>query len=124
MKNVNCDCSQKENKNMVVACSGAADVGYISDRVGRMLSISNHCKMSCLALFASCSERKIENLKNNNIVVIDGCNENCGKKIMDARGIGEYKWLRLSDLGYEKGKTQFSSKLIETIHNEALKLMA
>lgn len=109
--------------NLVITCSGAADVGYITDRVGRMLKSKNHCNMSCMALFASCSEEKIKSLKSNNIIVIDGCNEECGKKVMEERGIEEYSWLLLSNLGYEKGETPTTQSTIDHTFNEALKLL-
>lgn len=121
MEKEKCNCD--ENQNLVITCSGAADVGYISDQVGRLLMKNNHCKMSCMALFASCNDEKINKLKNKNILVIDGCKEDCGKKVMEKRGIDKYTWLRLTDMGYEKGKITTSNVTIKNIHDNALQML-
>lgn len=113
MKNKTCNC-ENDNK-IVIACSGAADVGYLSDQVARKLSKSNNRKMSCMALFASCSNKKIDEFKAKDILVIDGCSADCGKKIMENRNIENYNYLRITDLGFEKGKTPASQENIQYI---------
>ena len=55
--------------------------------------------------------------------MIDGCNEDCGKKVMEKRGIDRYSWLRLTNMGYEKGKTPASKSTIENSFNEALRML-
>lgn len=119
MENKNCGCGSSENK-VVITCSGAADLGYISDQIARRLSLENVCKMSCLALFATCSDEQISNFKNKEIRVIDGCNLDCGKKIMQQRGIENYEYIRLTDLGYEKGKTLANNENINEIYKKVL----
>lgn len=113
MENKTCNCGTEEK--IVIACSGAADVGYISDAVARKLSKNTNRKMSCLALFASCNNEKIEEFKSKNILVIDGCNLDCGKKIMQQRGIEDYTFLRITDMGYEKGKTPCTPETVDAI---------
>jgi uncharacterized metal-binding protein len=76
--------------------------------------------MSCLALFASCSEEKLSELKTKDILVIDGCPEDCGKKVMHERGIESYKWLRITDLGFVKGKTPTSQQIIKEVYDKAV----
>ena len=95
------------------ACSGSSDVGYIADQVARMLSENKVRKMNCLTVAATGTEQKIEEFKKCNILVIDGCTEDCGKKIMAMRGITDYHYLRLTDLGYEKYKTPLHRKLLK-----------
>ncbi len=119
MENKNCGCGSSENK-VVITCSGAADLGCISDQIARRLSLENVCKMSCLALFATCSDEQISNFKNKEIKVIDGCNLDCGKKIMQQRGIEKYDYIRLTDLGYEKGKTLANKENINEIYKKVL----
>ncbi len=119
MENKNCGCGSSENK-VVITCSGAADLGYISDQIARRLSLENVCKMSCLALFATCSDEQISNFKNKEIKVIDGCNLDCGKKIMQQRGIENYEYIRLTDFGYEKGKTLANKENINEIYKKVL----
>jgi len=120
MENKACSCGA-DNK-IVIACSGAADVGLISDQVSRKLSLSNQRKMSCLALFATCSDEMINDFKNKEILVIDGCNIDCGKKIMEQRGISDYSYLRITDHGFTKGKTLANAKNIQAVLEKSLAL--
>ncbi len=120
MENKTCNCGAEEK--IVIACSGAADVGHISDEVARKLSKNTNRKMSCLALFAVCNDQKIEEFKSKNILVIDGCNVDCGKKVMRQRGIENYEYIRITDLGYEKGKTPFIPETIDAIFEKAERL--
>ena len=112
-----CGCST--DQYIVLACSGASDLGYISDQVARKLSGNKVRKMNCLTIAATGSEEKIEEFKNSNILVIDGCSEDCGKKIMAMRDINDYKYLRLTDLGYEKGKTPTTQETIKEVYEKA-----
>jgi uncharacterized metal-binding protein len=116
MENKTCNCGI--NDNLVITCSGVADVGYISDQIARKLSRNKKRKMSCLALFATCPEEKIDEFKTRSILVIDGCNEDCGKKVMKQRGISDYNYLRITDLGFEKGKTPITQEIIQKIHQK------
>ena len=103
----------------VVSCSGACDLGHISDLVARQLNHNKVRKMSCLALIASGLDEKFDDLKNKNMLVIDGCSEDCGFKIMNNRGFDSFVHLRLTDLGYEKGKTPLTDETIKTIYEKA-----
>lgn len=116
MENKSCNCGS-DNK-IVLTCSGAADVGYVSDQVARKLSRNNHRKMSCLALFAICSDEQINDFKEKEILVIDGCSEDCGKKVMQNRRIENYSYLRITDLGFEKGKTPTSKETVQHVYDK------
>ncbi len=117
MENSSCNCGA-DNK-IVIACSGAADVGYVSDQVARKLSRNNHRKMSCLALFATCTDEQIDGFKEKEILVIDGCSEDCGKKVMQNRRMENYSYLRITDLGFEKGKTPASQETVKQVFDSA-----
>lgn len=116
-KNNTCDC--KSEDDLVITCSGAADLGYLADQVARKLNRNKVCKMSCLALIASCDKEKINDFKSKNILLIEGCAEDCGKKIMQNKNIKNYHYLRLTDLGYEKGKTSTNQIVINEIYQKA-----
>lgn len=113
----NCLCGAGEY--IVLSCSGASDLGYIADQVARKLSRNNVRKMNCLTVAATGDNEKIEAFKKKNILIIDGCNEDCGKKIMAMRGIEDYRYLRLTDLGYEKGNTPTSREIINAVYEKA-----
>ncbi len=74
--------------------------------------------MSCLALFAICSDEQIINFNEKEILVIDGCNEDCGKKVMQNRRIENYSYLRITDLGFEKGKTPTSKETVQHVYDK------
>lgn len=118
MKNETCNCGA--NNKLVIACSGAADVGLISDQVSRKLSISTNRNMSCLALFATCSDEMIEDFKQKEILVIDGCNVDCAKKIMKQRGITDYSYLRITDLGLAKGQAPANTENVQKVFEKSL----
>ncbi len=117
-KKTNCSCAQ--NGAIVLACSGASDVGQISDLTARKLRDCGIFKMSCLALVGAGIEESIENFKKSDLLVIDGCPMDCGKKIMERHGIKDYKYLRLSDVGLAKGKSPANEDNLEIAFDKAL----
>ncbi len=91
---------------LIFACSGAADVGKISDLAARELTAAGAGKMFCLAgiggrvggIMASTGVAQA-------ILAIDGCPLDCAKKTLEGAGFTKFEYIRLSDLGMEKGKT-------------------
>jgi len=116
-KKKSCLCNASDY--IVLACSGSSDVGYLSDQVARKLSRYKVRKMNCLTKVATGTDAKIEEFRKCNILVIDGCNEDCGKKIMAMRGLDTFGYLRLTDLGYNKGKTSTSRETVNEIFSIA-----
>jgi uncharacterized metal-binding protein len=104
---------------IVIACSGACDLGQISDLVARKLRDNKIRKMNCLAAVAADVKPTIEAFKEANLLLIDGCPVDCGKKILDKAGIENYKYLRMTDLGYIKGKTPVTIEVIEAVYEKA-----
>jgi uncharacterized metal-binding protein len=116
-------CLCNSGTKIVLSCSGASDVGFISDQVARKLSRNKVRKMNCLTVVATGTEEKIAEFKQCNILVIDGCTEDCGKKIMAMRGIKNYGCLRLTDFGYEKGKTPTTQETVNEVFELAKKFV-
>ena len=112
-------CGCGDTAYIVLSCSGASDLGYIADQTARKLHRNEIRKMNCLTVAATGTDEKVEEFKQCNILVIDGCSEDCGRKIMKMRGIDDYNYLRLTDLGYEKGKTSTSGKVINQVCDKA-----
>jgi uncharacterized metal-binding protein len=52
---------------MVLACSGASDLGYITEQVARKLSRNKVSKMNCITIAAIGTVEKIEEFKKCNI---------------------------------------------------------
>ena len=112
-----CLCGKSEN--VVIACSGACDLGQITDLVARKLRDNKIRKMNCLAAVAADVKPTIEMFKEANLLLIDGCAVDCGKKILDKAGIYNYKYLRMTDLGYVKGQTPVNDEVIKTVYEKA-----
>ena len=113
------DCLCGAGEYMVLACSGASDIGHVSDLVARKLRDEGVRKMNCLAVVGAGIEKSIEDFKTKNILVIDGCPVDCGKKIMEKNGLTDYKYLRITDLGFEKGKTPATEENVKAVYEKA-----
>ena len=119
-KNKNCLCGNKSD--FVLSCSGACDLGHISDLVARKLSSEGIRKMNCLAVVGAGISASIETFKQSNLLIIDGCSVDCGKKIADKAGLTNYSYLRLTDLGFVKGKTEVSEINTQFVFDKAAAL--
>lgn len=98
-----------------MACSGASDVGHLSDLVARKLRNDGTRKMNCLAIVGADIAPSIERFKKANILIIDGCPTACGKRALDRHNFPEYSHVILTDMGYEKGKSHVSKELVDEI---------
>jgi uncharacterized metal-binding protein len=116
-KKDNCLCGVGEY--IVMACSGASDVGHVSDLVARKLSSNGVRKMSCMAAIGAGIEKSIENFKTKELLIIDGCPIDCGKKMMEIHGFTNYKYLRVTDFGLVKGKTPITEESVEKVYEKA-----
>ena len=63
-------------------------------------------RMFCLAGIAAKVELIEKSTRSaDRLLVVDGCDSDCARKTMEADGFGDFIHLRVSDLGFEKGKT-------------------
>lgn len=114
---LNCSCSDKVER-AVLSCSGASDLGEITDLLARKLKQNNVRNMKCLAMVACDNKPLIENLKLANILVIDGCPIDCAKKILENANIKEYRHIRLTDYGLKKGQTPANEENVSKVFND------
>ncbi|RLD67867.1 MAG: zinc-binding protein [Bacteroidetes bacterium] len=112
-KKQNCLCGAGDY--IVMACSGASDVGQIADLVARKLRDNGVSKMNCLAVVSTGIEKSIENFKTKEILIIDGCAIDCVKRMMEQHNFSNYKYLRVTDLGFVKGKTPATEENIQKV---------
>lgn len=104
---------------IVFACSGSCDLGQVTDIIARKLRDNGVRKMSCLATVGAGIEKSIENFKKKNVLMLDGCPIDCGKQILDKYGFTDYKYMRVTDLGYKKGKTPVTDEVIKAVYEKA-----
>lgn len=114
MENNACSCKDDAVKT-VFACSGAADLGEISDLVARKLHRDGVRQMKCLAFIGAGIQDMIDSVKDFNMLVIDGCKLDCGRLTMEKQGISSFHHLRLTDLGYNKGQTPATEATVNKI---------
>ena len=114
MVNKSCSCKDQAIKT-VFACSGAADLGEVSDLVARKMHCDGVRQMKCLAFIGGGIQEMIDSVKDTNMLVIDGCGLDCGKLTVEKYGISDFHHLRLTDLGYIKGATPASKFVVKQI---------
>jgi len=114
MERKECTCKDQAVKT-VFACSGAADLGEITDLVARKMQSDGVRQMKCLAFIGAGIQEMIDVVKQTNMLVIDGCNLDCGKLTLEKNGISNFHHLRLTDLGYIKGVTPATDNIVNKI---------
>ncbi len=101
---------------LIFACSGAADVGKISDLAARNLTAEGTGKMFCLAgIGGRVSGFMVTTRVATAILAIDGCPLDCARKTLEQAGFTTFEHLRLSDLGMEKGKTAATDEAVAKV---------
>jgi len=119
-----CKCSCQSGVTLIFACSGASDVGAISDRAARKLTADGAGKMYCLAGIGG----RVNNIMVNaqaaaRILAIDGCPLDCAKSTLEKADFTDFRHIRVTDLGMEKGKTPVIDDNIAKAASEAGKLL-
>ncbi len=100
---------------MIYACSGAADVGEIADRIARKLRDEGFAKMSCLAAIGADLSGYVQTAKAADTVIsIDGCSTACARKNFERIGITPVSYV-LTDMGLQKGASPVSDETIARI---------
>jgi uncharacterized metal-binding protein len=107
----NCMCN--EAGVLIFSCSGASDVGELSDKVARKMAKCGKAKMFCLSGIGAHIPGMIESTKAaNKLIAIDGCPVSCSKKTLEHAGF-KVTAFNLKDIGFEKGKVKVDETSIE-----------
>lgn len=110
---------------LIFACSGAADVGKISDLAARKLTVDGAGKMFCLAgIGGRVSGIMASTQAAQAILAIDGCPLDCAKKTLENAAFAQFEHIRLSDLGLEKGKTAVTDEAVGVVVAEGKRRLA
>lgn len=118
------ECACQAAPKLIFACSGAADVGRISDMAARTMTKEGVGNMFCLAGVGGRVSGIMESTRAaSRILAIDGCSLECAKLCLSLAGFEEFEYLRLDNLGMEKGKTQVSEKTIRKVVDEGAKML-
>ena len=106
-----------ENKKLQIAvCSGASNTGEYADLTARKLMKNGSANMLCLTRF-SIDNKFTESVKakGHDILVLDGCDINCGKIILENAGIKNFKHMITTDFDIIKGKTPVNEDKVNEI---------
>jgi uncharacterized metal-binding protein len=110
---------------LVFPRSGASDVGGLSDRAARQMTVDQTGKMYCLAGIGGRVEGIMANTKEAaRVLVIDGCEQECARKTLELAGFKDFQHLRLADMGFEKGKTRVTAARIREVAGKGAELLA
>ena len=109
---------------LIFACSGAADVGEISDRAARKLNKEGSGKMFCTAGLGGRVEPILKTAGSaSKILALDGCGLDCVKRSLGEVGFTEFTHLRVTDLGMEKGKTEVNDENVARVTAKGLQVL-
>lgn len=101
---------------LIFSCSGAADVGAISDLAARKLTKDEVGKMYCLAGIGGRVPGILKTTAEaEKILAIDGCPLDCVKLSLQEAGFTEFDHMRVTDLGLEKGKSPATEQNIASV---------
>jgi len=124
--NTQAQCTCQAAPKLIFPCSGASDVGGLSDRAARQMTLDLEGKMYCLAGIGGRVEGIMANTKAAaRVLVIDGCKEECARKTMELAGFSGFAHLQLErDLGFEKGATRVTAARIRQVADRGAALPA
>ncbi|MCX6645315.1 MAG: putative zinc-binding protein [bacterium] len=114
--NKSCECCAAPK--LIFSCSGAADVGEISDKVARQLTKEGVGNMYCLAGIGGRVSGIVKSTEAaSDILVIDGCKLDCARKCLSEVGITSITHVRITDHGFDKGKTEVTDENVVKVLN-------
>jgi uncharacterized metal-binding protein len=109
----------------VFPCSGASDVGGLSDQAARQMTKDGTGRMYCLAGIGGRVEPIMANVRAAaKVLVIDGCSQECARKTMELAGFSGYQHLKLEAMGFKKGETPVTPERIREVADRGAALLA
>jgi uncharacterized metal-binding protein len=124
-KNTQAQCSCSSAPKFIFPCSGASDVGGLSDQAARQMTLDGTGKMYCLAGIGGRVEGIMANTRAaGRIVVIDGCEQECARKTMELAGFKDFQHLKLAEMGFKKGETPVTPARIREVAAKGAELLA
>ena len=124
-QNTQAQCSCSSAPKFVFPCSGASDVGGLSDQAARQMTLNGTGKMYCLAGIGGRVDGIMANTRGAaRLLVIDGCPQECARKTMELAGFKGFQHLTLAGMGFKKGETPLTPGRIREVVAKGAKLLA
>ena len=94
---------EKKPKPMILACSGASNVGQLTNQASVELTREGFGQMFCLAAIGGHLPKFVNYARKvPSMVAIDGCSVGCIRAILEHAGVPLGDYIVLTDLGIEK----------------------
>ncbi len=117
-------CACNAAPTLLFACSGAADVGLLSDRAVREMARQGAGRMFCLAGIGGRVSGIMQSTEAaTNILAVDGCKLHCARHCLEQAGIAGFAHLGLESMGYEKGKSPVTDEVVAQVAHAGMNLM-
>ncbi|MGD9210798.1 MAG: putative zinc-binding protein [Desulfobacteraceae bacterium] len=98
-------CCNGGNDVMILACSGASNVGQLTNQAAVELTQEGFGKMFCLAGIGGGFSGFVQSARDvPKLVAIDGCQQGCAKAVLEKAQVPLKHHLVLTDEGIEKNK--------------------
>ena len=99
------DCCQPTVTTMILACSGGSNVGQLANQAAIELTQEGFGKLSCLAGVGAHLSGFVQSARDiEALVVIDGCEVGCAKKVLEHAEVPLRAYLVITALGIDKNK--------------------
>jgi uncharacterized metal-binding protein len=110
---------------LIFACSGAADVGAITDQAARQLSKEGIGKMFCTVGIGGRISGIMKTTESaDKILAIDGCPLNCVKSCLEQAGFNEFLHLQAAELGLKKSNSPVNEDNIAKVVSKGTEMLA
>lgn len=111
-----------EDLKLIFACSGASDVGHLTDLAARAVAKDGAGTMYCLAGIGGGIEDMLARTRSAaKLVVLDGCEQECGRKTLERAGFKELEHVKLAELGFTKGESPAIPERVQRVAEETKK---
>lgn len=123
-QNSQTQCACSAAPKFIFPCSGASDVGGLSDQAARQMAKDGKGKMYCLAGISGRVDAIMANTQAAaKILVIDGCSQECARKTMELAGFKQLEHLKLEAMGFKKGETPLTPARIREVAAKGAEMM-
>ena len=110
---------------VLLACSGASNVGHLSDLAARELTRRGAARMGCLAGVGGRSPGTLNTLRQaRRIVVLDGCGSECGRHALTDAGFEGFVHLRVDKMGMKRGETPVTEENVRRLADAVCRQIA
>ena len=96
-------CDEKGGETLIFTCCGAAYSGQVSNRAGVSLMQAGAGNLFCITAVGAGIPDKLERARSaGRRVIIDGCDDHCGRKVMEGAGLKVDLHVDVTELGVAK----------------------